>query len=177
MTAQLDGTNSDTPTPYGHGRHPHGQYHNRNAHCTVNTQAPMAAQAVNNKSQLAQFPVLPASPSRTANKTAPRCCPKNTPSRAGQPATSHKTPPRPHEDMHTPPRVFMPPGIQPIQPQPREEEGGLPTRSLPLNPRSVFRDPWSPEYAHSYPWSVRLGALANTLDDLEPVLESVGCSK
>ena len=144
MTALLDGTNSDTLTP--HGRHSPDQYHNRKAHCTVITQAPMAPQAANDKSQLDQFPVLPASPSRTANKTTPRCCSNNnnTPSRpdlvhedpsiVDLPATSHQTPPRPHEDTHTPPLVFMPAGnqpIQPIQPQPREEEGGLPTQ-LPL---------------------------------------------
>ena len=78
---------------------------------------------------------------------------------------AHQTP---HEDKHTPLLVFMPHGRKPVQPQTHGEEGGFPIQVLPLNARP---DPWSPECAHAFPWGMRLAALVNTLDDLEPLLD------
>ena len=81
-------------------------------------------------------------------------------------ATQTQTPP--HEDTHTPPLVFTPHGHKTVQPQLHGEEGVFPIQVLPLNARP---DPWSPECAHAFPWSMRLAALADTLDDLEPLLD------
>ena len=78
-----------------------------------------------------------------------------------------------HGDTRTPGSAFMPAGHQPIQPRFYEEGGRLPIRNrvLLLNPRDVSPDPWCPEFAHAYPWSVRLAALEGILDDLEPLLD------
>ena len=202
--------------------YPPVQHYNHNAHSTVDPQASKTTRAANDQSQL---PVLPASPSRNANKNIHIGSPSNTPSRSelllngsphtvDLPATGHEmritspahansamvvtagpsatelkipmlqplgvhndgtqalqnqTPPQ--EVMHTPPPNFMPLGHNPITTQPYESEGGLPAQLPPLNARGAFPDPWSPEYAHAFPWSVRLAALANTLDDLEPLLD------
>ena len=71
-------------------------------------------------------------------------------------------------DMHF---QCPPVGPQGALPQVYERQRGLSAHSTPLQPRSDFADPWSSEFAHTYPAMMRLEALVNNLNDLEPLLD------
>ena len=84
-----------------------------------------------------------------------RTLPTQTPSRA---------------DTFNPPPTLMQTVPTPIESRLHGGDGGCLAPRLPLNTRNAFPDPWSSEVAHTFPWSVRLGALAETLDRLEQPL-------
>ena len=76
-----------------------------------------------------------------------------------------------HADRSIPPPAFMQTSHTLIRPQHHNSDGGCSAPLLPLNLRNAFPDPWSSEVAHTFPSSVRLAALANRLDVLEPLLD------
>ena len=78
-------------------------------------------------------------------------------------------------DASIPPPILMRTGqtpIEVIEPPLHGVDGGSSAPLLPFSRRNAFPDPWSSEVAHTFSWSVRLGALADTLDRLEqPLLD------
>lgn len=73
--------------------------------------------------------------------------------------------------QHTDTSILVSTSHTPIRPRPYDESGRVPALLLRLNSRNAFPDPWSSEVAHTFPWSVRLEALADTLEALEPLLD------
>ena len=115
-----------------------------------------------------------------ANSNSPTACSSATETQITtlQPVVLHdrgtqtprnQTPP--HVDTFIPPPAFVSTRHTRIRPGPHDERAGLPALLIRLNSRNAFPDPWSSEVAHTFPSSVRLEVLANTLENLEPLLD------
>ena len=159
----VNGTNSDTST---------SRLPDKHAHSSVDHQVSKATQTVSESNLLT---VLPGPSSSNANETTHSCSPSNTPSSLDENPRTTAIPSTTvlqvvmfvtRENQTFPPRAFVPTDHQPVEPRLHE---GL---SIPLSPPNPLDgDPWSPEYVHAFPSSVRRAELQERLNDFDYLMD------